>query len=359
MARLVVESIGADACFVHVVDHEVGELVLMGATPDDFHRLAGTIQLGMGEGLAGWVAEHGEAAVVDDKWNDARYRYIPELRGEQYSALASIPLLRPPGTVVGVMNVHAAKRHHFDTDTVAQLEDVAGLLAGSVEAAVLLDRLQRRESELESFAARTVELQELDRRRIAGDIHDGISQRLVSAWYHLRAAMAAADGNDVLGRELSTAADLLSEALEDSRRAITGLRPTLLDDIGLAAAITSVASDLRDIDVSVDIDDCRLAPHVETAIFRITQEALQNVVKHSEATSASVRLGVEGDKVVLRVQDNGVGLSDNDGDGLTRFGLSGMHERALLLGGALNIRSDDGQGTAVVLTLPRPSSSAS
>lgn len=347
-----VESTGADACFVHVVDHEAGELVLMGATPDDFHRLAGTIRLPMGEGLAGWVAEHGETAAVDDKWRDPRYRYIPALRGEEYSSLVSVPLRRPSGTVVGVMNVHAAESDHFHADTVAQMEDVASLLSGSVEAAILLDRLQRRESDLESFAARTVELQELDRRRIAGDIHDGISQRLISAWYRVRAAIALTDRPDVQ-RELSTAADLLSEALEDSRRAITGLRPTLLDDLGLEAAITSVASDLHAMDVSVDIAGCPLAPHVETAIFRIVQEALQNVVKHSSASSASVRLAPDGDKVTLTVRDDGVGMDPEKADSLTSFGLSGMHERALLLGGSLSIRSSSGEGTAVVVTIPR------
>lgn len=337
---------------MHVVDHDAGELVLMGATPDDFHELAGTIRLSVGEGLAGWVAEHGETATVDDKWSDPRYRYIPALRGEEFKSLVSVPLRRPPDTVVGVMNVHAAERGHFDAETVAQLEDVARLLSGSVEAAVLLDRLQRRESELESFAARTVELQELDRRRIAGDIHDGISQRLVSAWYRVRAAMAMT-GDASVRKELSTAAELLSEALEDSRRAITGLRPTLLDDLGLDAAITSVASDLHDMDVSVDIAACQLAPHVETAIFRITQEALQNVVKHSRATSATVRLALEGDKITLTVKDNGVGTVPAKTDHLTSFGLSGMHERALLLGGTLTIRSSRGEGTTVTLTLPR------
>jgi len=149
---------------------------------------------------------------------------------------------------------------------------------------VLHDRLQRREAELERFAERTIELQELDRRRIAGDIHDGISQRLVSAWYHLRAAISLTAEPGVT-EELAATAALLSEALEDSRRAITGLRPALLDDLGLRAAITSVAANLGDVDVEVvvHVTDCDLAPHVETALFRIVQETLQNVVKHADA----------------------------------------------------------------------------
>jgi len=284
VARLVVAATEADACFVHVVDRDGAAVVLMGATPDRFDELAGTIRLPIGEGIAGWVAERGEPALVDDKWSDPRYRYIPALRGEDYDSLVSVPLLRPPATVVGVLNVHARGRGRFGRDTVTRLEEVASLLAGVVEGAVLHDRLQRREAELERFAERTIELQELDRRRIAGDIHDGISQRLVSAWYHLRAAISLTADPGVT-EELAATAALLSEALEDSRRAITGLRPALLDDLGLRAAITSVAANLGDVDVEVvvHVTDCDLAPHVETALFRIVQETLQNVVKHADA----------------------------------------------------------------------------
>ncbi|MEO9223649.1 MAG: GAF domain-containing sensor histidine kinase [Acidimicrobiales bacterium] len=351
VAGLVVACTAADACFVHVVDRDAGELVLLGATPADFDSVAGTIRLPLGEGIAGWVAAHGQSTVVDDKWNDARYRYIPALRGEDYGSLVSVPLRRPPDTVVGVLNVHARERGHFDGETVGRLEEVANLVAGVVEGAVLRDRLQRREAELETFAIRTIELQEVDRRRIAGDIHDGISQRLVSAWYHLRAAMSLTRDSAV-GEELEATAALLSEALEDSRRAITGLRPALLDDLGLRAAITSVASGLGTIEATVDLDPCDLAPHVETALFRITQEILQNVVKHAQATTVVVTLRATEDEVTFTVTDNGVGFDPANSAGPTSFGLAGMHERAGLLGAKLTVESAPGRGTSVALRLP-------
>jgi signal transduction histidine kinase len=208
-ARLVVAATGADACFVHVVDHDAREVVLMGATPDEFDELAGTIRLAFDEGVAGWVAEHGQPAVIDDKWSDPRYRYIPALRGEDFTSLVSVPLLRPPGVVVGVLNVHAHDVGHFAVDIVARLEEVASLLAGIVEAALLHEQLRVREEQLERFAARTIEMQELDRRRIAGDIHDGISQRLVSAWYHLRAA-GSLTTEETISTELGLVDGLLS-----------------------------------------------------------------------------------------------------------------------------------------------------
>ncbi|MEJ7846154.1 MAG: GAF domain-containing protein [Acidimicrobiales bacterium] len=359
VARLVVAFTAADACFVHVVDRDAAEVVLMGATPEEFDALVGTIRLPMGEGIAGWVAQHGRPAVVEDKWSDPRYRYIPQLRGEEFSSLVSVPLLRPHAAVVGVLNVHAHDPRHFGPDTVTRLEEVASLVAGLVEGAVLHARLQRREADLEAFAVRTIELQELDRRRIAGDIHDGISQRLVSAWYHLRAAMALT-ADPAVEEELTVTAALLSEALEDSRRAITGLRPALLDDLGLSAAITSVAANLGDVEVAVDLAECGLAPHVETALFRIAQETLQNVVKHAGASRVEVTLGHDGDAVVLTVSDDGAGFDPTASGGATTFGLAGMHERASLLGATLVVRSTPGEGTSVAVRLPadRPASPA-
>ena len=167
VAEFVVAASGADVCFVHVVDHDAGELVLMGATPDQFDHLAGTIRLRLGEGVAGWVAQHAEPAVVGDKWSDSRYVYIPALRGEEFNSMISVPLLRPRGMVVGVLNVHSRQTRHFAPGDVERLGEVASLLAGIVENAVLFDRLATREAELERFAARTIELQEHDRRRIA------------------------------------------------------------------------------------------------------------------------------------------------------------------------------------------------
>lgn len=349
-ARLAVKLTSADACFVHVLDRERAEVVLLGATPDRFDSVAGTVRLRLGEGVAGWVAQHGRPALIHDKWNDARYRYIPALRGEEYKSLVSVPMMRPNRGVVGVLNLHAHGAEHFDEDAVRQLQDVAGLLSGVVDAALLHARLRRREAELEDFARRSLELQELDRRRIAGDIHDGVSQRLVSAWYHLRAAIGVVA--EPAGSDLERAAGLLSEALDDSRRAIAGLRPTLLDDLGFAAAVASLASELRDVEMIVAIDHVVLAPHVETALFRIIQESLQNVVKHAQATTVEITLRSERTGVVLAIADDGVGFDSPPGEAAGHFGLAGMHERAELLGGTLSVRSNPGDGTLVRLHVP-------
>ncbi|HLF40450.1 MAG TPA: GAF domain-containing protein [Acidimicrobiia bacterium] len=355
VAVLVAEATTSDVCFVHLLDEERKRIVLMGATPP-FGELAGTVELALGEGVAGWVALHAEPAVVPDKWSDTRYRYIPALRGEDYESMASVPMLIRGERVVGVLNVHSREPRHYGEGDVALLLQVANLVARTVENARLYEQLAEREQALEHFAARTVEAQEMDRRRLAAEIHDGISQRLISLWYHLQAAEGAApsDPATVLS-ELEAAKDLTSAALDETRTAIAGLRPSVLDDLGLGPSLESLARTVNGPELDLDVAACRLAPHVEVALYRIAQEALQNVVKHAGATRVAVTLTTTGDTVRLVVEDDGKGFGPRD---LARerateaYGLAGMRERAELVGARLNVTSRPGEGTRVQVEVP-------
>ena len=357
VASLVTEASGADVCFVHLVDDTHRRLVLAGATPP-FDELAGTITLSIGEGVAGWVAERAAPAVVDDKWRDPRYKYIPALKGEEFASLVSVPMLHRGHRVVGVVNVHWRTPHHGTVEELAALTDVAGLLAGIVENARLYRRLAERETELERFAARTIELQELERRRLAADIHDGISQRLVSLWYHLSAADEANPGHpEVVARELGATKELATAALEEARRAIIGLRPAVLDDLGLGPGLESLAAGLSGLEAEVTVEACPLPPHVETALFRIAQEALQNVAKHARAEQVRVDLRPVGQDVRLTVADDGCGFDPDavrDEHRPHAYGLTGMQERAALVGGRLRVSSRPGEGTTLTVTVPVP-----
>ncbi|MGH9126803.1 MAG: GAF domain-containing sensor histidine kinase [Acidimicrobiales bacterium] len=358
VADFVVATTGADVCFVHLLDRETNEIVLMGATPEQFDQLAGTIRLAIGEGVSGWVAQFAKPAVVKDKWSDPRYKYIPALKGEEFNSMISLPMLRPGGDVIGVLNVHSRNTDHFKPEDATLLGEVAAVLAGIVENAVLYDRLATREAEVERFAAQTIELQELDRRRIAANIHDGISQRLVSAWYHLRAARSLALASNApdnpLLAEIETMGNLLSDALEEARKAISGLRPAILDDLGLTAGLSSLATSLgSEASIELDLDQCTLPAHVETALYRITQEALQNVMKHAQAQHVNIFLhqGVDG-RVVLTVADDGVGFDPSADTAATSYGLQGMQERAALIGARLELRSQAGEGSTVIVSVP-------
>ncbi|MGH9247833.1 MAG: GAF domain-containing sensor histidine kinase [Acidimicrobiales bacterium] len=350
VAHLVTAATGADACFVHLVDRDADRLVLAGATPP-FDTHVGEISLAVGEGVAGWVAAHGEPTVVPDKWRDPRYRYLPELRGEDYAALVSVPMTGPSGRVVGVLNVHARRPDGVGAAAVPLLEQVGALVALAVEHAALARRLAERERVLEAFAKDTIDAHERERRRLAGDIHDGISQRLLSVWYHLQAAETGAGDPVAVRTTTERARTLVVEALEEARMAIAGLRPTVLDDLGLAAALESLARSLPGVDVATEVEAAALAAHVELAMFRIAQEALQNVAKHARARHAWLSLRPTNAGVVLRVADDGEGFAPGGGrDGA--FGFTGMHERADLIGATLTVRSEPGEGTIVELIVP-------
>jgi two-component system NarL family sensor kinase len=355
VATLVTETTETDVCFVHLLDERARTLQLRGATPP-FDTTVGSIELAVGEGVAGWVADHGEPAViVDNKIADPRYRYIPALRGEDFTSMVSVPVVTPLGHLVGVLNVHTRERREFSAADVELLRSVAGLVAGAIENARLHRRLADREEALERFAERTVEWQEQERRRLASEIHDGISQRIVSLFFHLSAAADAIPADpEVAAEQVARAQELAAAALDEARSAIAGLRPPVLDDLGLAASLDSLAHSFPTLDVRVEAAELRMAEHVETAVYRTAQEALQNVAKHADARSVRLRLLRHQDRVVLEVADDGTGFDTAapTGPGPTGFGLAGMRERAELLGGQLDLAATPGRGTTVRLTIP-------
>ena len=373
VARLVTETTGTDVCFVHLLDEQGRTLRLQGATPP-FDTLVGEIELGLGEGVSGWVASHCEPAViVDDKTADPRYRYIPALRGEEFTSMASVPIVTPLGHLVGVLNVHTRLRREFTAADTELLRSVAGLVAGAIENARLHRRLAEREEALEQFAEQTVEWQEHERRRLAGEIHDGISQRIVSLFFHLSAAADAIPGDpETAAEQVALAQELATAALDETRSAIAGLRPPILDDLGLAASLESLGHSFPQLDVQVEATRSRMTEHVEIAVYRTAQEALQNVAKHANARHVRVRLYLQRDKMVLEVADDGTGfdpaavgaMGTANGGAIaaggtaamasqpTGFGLAAMRERAELLGGKLELSSSPKRGTTVRLTVP-------
>ena len=270
--------------------------------------------------------------------------------------MASVPIVTPLGHLVGVLNVHTRPRREFTAADVELLRSVAGLVAGTIENARLHRRLAEREEALEQFAERTVDWTEHERRRLAGEIHDGISQRIVSLFFHLSAAADAIPGDpETAAEQVALAQELATAALGETRSAIAGLRPPILDDLGLAASLESLGHSFPQLDVQVEATRSRMTEHLETAVYRTAQEALQNAAKHANARNVRVRLYLQRDKMVLEVTDDGTGFdagSAAGASGPTGFGLAGMRERAELLGGKLELASSPERGTTVRLTVP-------
>jgi two-component system NarL family sensor kinase len=357
-ARMITAATGTDVCFVHVLDDSNRSLTLAGATPP-FDASVGKIRLPLGSGISGWVAKHREPVVItDDKEADPRYLPIQSLRGRDFTSMVSMPMETDPGGLVGVLNVHTVARREFTDGDVELLRVIGRLIAGAMHQARLHRQLVARERAHELFVEQVIQAQEIERRRVAGDIHDGISQRLITLSYRLDAAARAVGTDpDEASSQLAEARAMVGLTLDEARVAISGLRPPVLDDLGLAGGLTSLARSIPQLDTELDLADVRLPEHIEIALYRIAQEGLQNIVKHANASVARLRFAIDADDIArLEIVDNGVGFDTFENplgsDEMGGYGVLSMAERAELVGGTLNIRSRPGSGTAVTATIP-------
>jgi two-component system, NarL family, sensor kinase len=355
-ARMITAATATDVCFVHVLDDSDQSLTLTGATPP-FDSEVGKIRLPLGQGISGWVASHREPVVIGhDKESDPRYLPFRSLRGSDFTSMVSVPMETDPGGLVGVLNVHTVERREFTARDVELLLVIGRLIAGALHQARLHRQLVARERAHENFVEQVIEAQEIERRRLAGDIHDGISQRLITLSYRLDAAARAVDEPTIVAEQLGKARELVDLTLQEARAAISGLRPPVLDDLGLAGGLASLARSIPQIDIEVDLEDTRLPDHIELALYRIAQECLQNVVKHAGAHTARLTFTADDDTARLEIVDDGVGFDTFENplgsDEMGGYGLLSMAERAEIVGGRLHIRSRPGSGTAVTATIP-------
>jgi len=356
-ARMITAATASDVCFVHVLDDTDRSLTLAGATPP-FDAAVGEIRLPLGQGVSGWVASHREPVVIShDKESDPRYMPFESLRGKDFTSMVSVPMETDPGGLVGVLNVHTVERREFTDRDVELLLVIGRLIAGALHQARLHRQLVARERAHENFVEQVIEAQEIERRRLAGDIHDGISQRLITLSYRLDAASRSVpDDPAAAAEQLGMARELVDLTLKEARAAISGLRPPVLDDLGLAGGLASLARSIPQINIEVDLVERRLADHIELALYRIAQECLQNVVKHANAKRARLTFLVTDDHARLEIADDGIGFDTFEhplgSDEMGGYGLLSMAERAEIVGGRLNIRSRPGSGTIVTATIP-------
>ncbi|HSJ32527.1 MAG TPA: sensor histidine kinase [Longimicrobiales bacterium] len=258
-----------------------------------------------------------------------------------------------------VKQLEGTARRVQDGDLTARVEvsDLADRdlerLAGTFN--MMLDSADAYRTRLREVAARALTAQEEERRRIAQELHDGIAQTLTALRVRLRVARATQ------GEDRTEALDRISTdigaATEEIRRIAQGLRPPALDMLGLSPAIESYARNVADttgmtIVTDIAATDGVLSPDAELAVYRIVQEALSNVARHSTASSARVDLEVTRNTVQVVVSDTGRGFSVAEEMSRGGLGLFGMQERGAYLGGTVEIESNPGAGTRIRVTIP-------
>jgi signal transduction histidine kinase len=296
----------------------------------------------------------------------------------QFLSYAGAPLL-VEDRCVGVLGIYAkseASRESFSECDLEHLQIMANHIAVAIandglfeEVRVQKDQLaeqmaerQRAETALEetkerlqSLSRRLLETQEMERRHIARELHDEIGQALTAMKINLQALQRSAEPGLAVTRLLDSI-NIVDRTLRQVRNLSLDLRPSMLDDFGLCAALRWYADQQAQraglqVQFVAPALEGRLEPTLETACFRVAQEALTNIVRHAQASSVRVELGEEAGHLHLMVRDDGAGFDPGsirrELDGDTSLGVLGMKERASLMGGRVEFISAPGRGTEV------------
>jgi signal transduction histidine kinase len=285
--------------------------------------------------------------------------------------------LEHDGRTYGILTVSVPIAYSQDPEEHELFKDVADDIAYALhsieveedrrqkEAALreARDKLERRVRErtrdLEILSSRLLNAQEAERKRIAVDLHDGIGQCLSAVKFMVETVIEQLAGKeaDPEIKSLDALVPLLQESSEEIRNIIMNLRPSILDDLGILATIgwfcrqfTSVYSHIR-LAKTIEIAEDQVPDALKTILFRILQEAMNNIAKHADAEAVSIYLGKTGNALELRIEDDGCGFHADrlmaSGSSFQAFGLTGMKERVELSGGRFAIHSAPGKGTRV------------
>jgi len=285
-------------------------------------------------------------------------------QGRSPTCHATVPLLTRT-KVLGVLNLAGDDPALFDEPELTLLGAIGRQLGGAIENARLWDELKQRDALRGQLLVQAIAAQEDERKRIARELHDQTGQALTSLLVWLRALEAEAHGSaglTISPDRLQELKAIVTDTLDGVRSLALELRPSMLDDLGLVPALQRHVRSWQDryplaIDFqTVGLEGVRLPPAIETGLYRIVQEALTNVVQHAGARCISLLLEARAGVVVAIVEDDGCGFEAGrlmHGEMAEHWlGLSGMRERAELLGGRLTVESAPGEGTTVFVEVP-------
>jgi signal transduction histidine kinase len=297
------------------------------------------------EGLSGWVAATGQPLVIPDVSKEPRYIWM---HGSQTRSKTPVPIL-VKGKVIGVLDAQSDRLNAFDETDLAVLQSLAHQAGAAIENARLYEQAQQ---------AAVLE----ERARLARELHEAVTQTLFSASLLAEALPISWEKDRQEGEKLLEELKQLNRgALAEMRTLLIELRPSALIEANfgdLLSQLAEAASGREGLPVNVEVDcECSLPPDVHIALYRIAQEALNNVVKHARANQVDLRVrcsqcgkekpGPQTPKeIILRVSDDGRGF-DQDQVQSNQLGLSIMHERAEDIGASLNLTSEPESGTLV------------
>jgi signal transduction histidine kinase len=297
-----------------------------------------------GEGFPGEIADKGKAIVIHDL-TDQQAFLRSRVKKEGFRSYAGVPLVSK-GKVLGVMGIFALNPRIPTTEDVVLLEALGTQIGVAIENAALAARLE---------AMTVVE----ERHRIAREMHDGLAQEL--GYLYLKTGELEENPSlSVVRDDVREIKAVVARAYEDVRHAIFGLKVVVSRGMGLIATLAEYLHEFReqtDIPVKLKVADeraTRFSPQVEIQLIRIVQEALSNVRRHAQARQGRVVFDSEEAEATVTIEDDGRGFDPAEATrpGRVAFGLQTMRERAESTGGSLDIESEHGRGTRVIVRLP-------
>ena len=329
--------------FIHLVEEESGQLRLaasLNATPEILADIASILP---GSGIAGRVVQGGAPVVVPNLRNDPHALPAAQRLSPRQAYLGAP--MRAKGRAVGVLGVIGREAQQFGVEEVALLASIADQVGVAVDNARLYGQ-----------AEQLAVLQERD--RLARELHDSVTQSLYSANLMIETARRSAEGgqHDQLNTYLARLAEVVQGALKEMRLLVYELRPPVLVQEGLVAALQKrldAVEGRAGVEARLLVEGNVVPePVVEEALYRIAQEALNNALKHASARSVAVHIEAEGDGLRLEVTDDGRGFEPEDASDRGGLGLETMRQRAEGLHGTFEISSILGKGTTVRVQVP-------
>jgi signal transduction histidine kinase len=319
----------------------------------------------LGEGVAGKVAQNGRAILLEDISLEPSAVRPDLIKTEGLKAFISVPL-RAKDNVLGVLNVASAMARRFTKDDMYLLGSIGDQLGIAIEQAKLYKRLDDSRKRYQTLLRQMITIQEEERKRIARELHDETSQQLTALALNLQALTEMMEMGDFKDTEIKAMLkkihNIAVQASAEVVRLIRELRPTLLDTLGLPAAIRNLAEmhlASRGIHVTTEfkgMEQRRLSHEAELTLFRVAQETMSNIVRHSEAKKAMIRLECNSNECILSIEDDGKGFNvseitriEKDGRGA---GLFGVRERVAAVGGEAYIESQPGKGVRATAKVP-------
>ena len=350
-------------------DTDSGEFAARFVQPAEAEESARSMRIRSDSPIVAWLQLNGTALDREhiDVLPEFESLWKPEREDIESLELDLFCPLRRKDVLVGILALSKKRSEtSYSGEDIDLLTTMTNEAAVVIENAMMFDNLREQQRRVEQLLVRTVQAQEEERRRISIELHDGVAQWLVGANYQLQSCQAIlAKGNpDGAKDDISKLETTLDKSLKEIRSVIAGLRPPALEELGLVHALKQAVKEFNSDSIVCKFETwgepVRLSPSAELTIYRVVQESLNNVRKHSEATSATIKLQFTKDKVTIEVNDNGKGFNYNQtmrqATATGHMGLLGMRERALMMGGSLKIRSKAGDGVRINLTLPITSS---